>query len=271
MSFQVIGAVVHPTSNEAHHALEELTTLAQERGLEVTDATLGGSANLIVSLGGDGTMLRAAKHAAMASLPVLGVNLGKMGFLASAEAGNLGAALDALGSGDYTIEPRMMLEGEATTAGEPLATAVALNEIVVEKPTPARVVEVEVFVGDQEVARYTADGFIVSSPTGSTAYSLSAGGPVVEPDADVMVLTPVCPHSIRWRSLVVSPHHPVELRVVEGSGAMSADGQTVVMLPEGASVLVRPRAEPLRIVRLGNDGFFLRFKSRFGPGSYRPI
>jgi NAD+ kinase len=271
MSFQVIGAVVHPTMDVAHRALEELTTLAKERGLEVTDATLGGPANLVVALGGDGTMLRAARHAALASLPVLGVNLGKMGFLASAEAGNLGAALDALGSGDYAIEPRMMLDGEATNGGEPLATAVALNEIVVEKPTPSRVVEVDVFVGDQEVARYTADGFIVSSPTGSTAYSLSAGGPVVEPDVDVMVLTPVCPHSIRWRSLVVSPRHPVSLRLVEGPGALSADGQTVVRLPEGAEVTVRPRAEPLRIVRLGHNGFFLRFKSRFGPGSYQPI
>lgn len=271
MSFQLIGAVVHPTSHAAQRALEELTTLAKERGLDVADATLGGPADLIVSLGGDGTMLRAARQAAIASLPLLGVNLGKMGFLASAEAGNLAAALDALGAGDYTIESRMMLEGEATTGGEPLATAVALNEIVVEKPTPSRVVEVDVFVGDQEVARYTADGFIVSSPTGSTAYSLSAGGPVVEPDANVMVLTPVCPHSIRWRSLVVSPHHPVEVRLVEGAGALSADGQSVAMLPEGAAVSVRPRAEPLRVVRLRDDGFFLRFKSRFDPGSYRPI
>ena len=271
MTIRVIGAVVHPTSPEAQRALEELTTLAEARGLEVTDATLGGPVDVVVSLGGDGTLLRAARQAAFRSALLLGVNLGKMGFLASADAGNLNPALDALQTGQYSVEPRMMLVGEATVDGGPLATAIALNEIVVEKPIPSRVIEVEVSVGDQQVARYTADGFIVSTPTGSTAYSLSAGGPVVEPETNVMVLTPVCPHSIRWRSLVVSPNHPVLLTLVDGAGALAADGQTVVHLPEGAAVRVQPRAEPLRLIRLGDDGFFLRFKSRFGPGSYRPI
>lgn len=270
MNVQTIGVVVHPTSDAAQRAYEEIVELASSVGLHVVDATLGPPADLILSLGGDGTMLRAAREAARRGIPLLGVNLGRMGFLASAEVGNLKAAVEAIELGDYTIESRMMLDGAATVGGEPLATATALNEIVVEKPTPSKVVDVEVFVGDEEVARYTADGFIIATSTGSTAYSLSAGGPVVEPELNVMVLTPVCPHSIRWRSVVVAPTRPVTVRLVEGGGALSADGQHVVQLPPAAAVAVQPHREPLQLVRLGRDGFFVRFQSRFGPGSYRP-
>jgi len=271
VNIETLGVVVHPTSQAAQRAFEELTSLATAAGLKVVDATLGGGADLIVSLGGDGTMLRAAGEATRRGVPLLGVNLGKMGFLASAEADNLKAAVAALQSGDYTLELRMMLDGVATLAGEPLAAAVALNEVVVEKPTPSKVIEVDVFVGDEEVARYTADGFIVATSTGSTAYSLSAGGPVVEPGLNVMILTPVCPHSIRWRSVVVSPDRPVVVRLVDGGGALSADGQHVAHLPDAAAVTVQPHKEPLRLVRLDRDGFFPRFQSRFAPGSYRPV
>jgi NAD+ kinase len=271
VNVQTIGVVVHPTSEAAHQAYEEIIELASTVGLQVVDATLGFPADLIVSLGGDGTMLRAAREARRRGIPLLGVNLGRMGFLAFAEAGNLKAAVEAIRSGDYMIELRMMLDGAATIGSKALATATALNEIVVEKPTPSRVVDVEVYVGGEEVARYTADGFIIATPTGSTAYSLSAGGPVVEPELNVMILTPVCPHSIRWRSVVVAPTRPVTVRLVEGGGALSADGQHVVQLPPAAAVTVQPHEEPLRLVRLGDDGFFLRFQSRFGPGSYRPI
>jgi len=268
----IIGVVVHPTSEAAERAYEEIVELASSVGVQVVDATLGGPADLILSLGGDGTMLRAAREAVRRGIPLLGVNLGRMGFLASAEAGNLKAAIEAIELGDYTIEFRMMLDGAVTIGGEPLAAATALNEIVVEKPTPSKVVDVEVFVGDEEVARYTADGFIIATSTGSTAYSLSAGGPVVEPELNVMVLTPVCPHSIRWRSVVVGPTRPVTVRLVDGGGALSADGRHVVQLPPAAAVTVQPHKEPLRLVRLAGDGgFFLRFQSRFGPGSYHPV
>jgi len=272
VNIQTIGVVVHPASDAAQRAYEEIIGLASSVGLRVVDATLGASADLIVSLGGDGTMLRAAREAVKRGIPLIGVNLGRMGFLASAEAGNLKAAVEALQSGDYTIELRMMLDGAATIQGEPLASATALNEVVIEKPTPSKVVDVEVLVGDEEVARYTADGFIIATSTGSTAYSLSAGGPVVEPELNVMVLTPVCPHSIRWRSVVVAPTRPVTVRLVDGGGALSADGRHVVQLPPAAAVTVQPHKEPLRLVRLAGDGgFFLRFQSRFGPGSYHPV
>src|SRR5438552_2768086 len=168
MKVQTIGVVVHPASEAAQRAYEEIVELASSVGLQVVDATLGPPADLILSLGGDGTMLRAAREAARRGIPLLGVNLGRMGFLASAEVGNLKAAVEAIEEGDYTIELRMMLDGAATIGDEPLATAAALNEIVVEKPTPSKVVDVEVFVGGEEVARYTADGFIIATSTGPT-------------------------------------------------------------------------------------------------------
>ena len=130
MNIQTIGVVVHPASEAAQRAYEELIELSESVGLRVVDATLGAPADLIVSLGGDGTMLRAAREAAKRGIPLIGVNLGRMGFLASAEAGNLKAAVEALQSGDYTIDLRMMLDGAATIGDEPLAAATALNEIV---------------------------------------------------------------------------------------------------------------------------------------------
>lgn len=265
----VIAAVVHPTSEEAQRAYEELSVLATARGVEVRDAASSEAPDLVVALGGDGTLLRAARAAAMAHVPLLGVNLGRMGFLSSAEAGRLEEAIEALQCGDYTTENRRMLDGQASLDGEWLVGALALNEIVVEKATPSRVIDIEVSVGGEEVARYTADGFIVSTSTGSTAYALSAGGPVVEPDLDVMVLTPVCAHSIRWRSLVVGVDRPVGVRLVHASGALVADGQAVAALPNGAAVTVSPHPEPLRLIRLKDNGFFERFRSRFDPGSYR--
>ncbi|HEU5001740.1 MAG TPA: NAD(+)/NADH kinase [Actinomycetota bacterium] len=263
-----IGAVVHPTAEPARRAYDELQALATAHSISVAQADAGGAYDLVVALGGDGTMLRAAGVAAGRGVPLLGVNLGRMGFLSSAEGDNLAGAVEALEAGDYTIEPRRMLAGEATLDGALLVSAVALNEVVVEKSAPSTVVDIDVSVGGESVAQYTADGFIVATSTGSTAYSLSAGGPVVEPELDVMVLTPVCAHSIRWRSVVVGPDRPVTVRLVGHSGALVADGHQVGMLPTGSAVTVRPHPVPLRLVRLKDDGFFMRFKSRFNPGSY---
>lgn len=274
-SIRVIGVVTHPTSPTARLAYGQLEAFALVRGLGLVSLDQAPSAEGneqaaaegIVALGGDGTMLRAAREASARHLPLLGVNLGRMGFLSSAEQEHLEQAVDALQAGDYTIEPRMMLDGEASLAGELLVRCLALNEIVIEKAAPSRVIDVDLAVGGEVVARYTADGFIVSTPTGSTAYSLSAGGPILEPDLDAMVLTPVCAHSLRWRAIVVGPHRPVVVTLVEGGGALVADGQPVGLLPDGAEVSIQPHPEPLRLIRLKDEGFFSRFRSRFDPGA----
>lgn len=266
MRVKTLGVVRHPTSAAAARAMEELSRFAAAGGLSVVPTEAGTPFDAIVALGGDGTMLRAALQAARASVPLLGVNLGRVGFLSAAEEGHMEQAVAALEAGDFSIEPRMMLDGEASLAGEPLLACLALNEVVVEKATPSRVIDVDLTVGGEDVARYTADGFIVATPTGSTAYSLSAGGPIVEPELDAMVLTPVCAHSLRWRAIVVGPHRPVVVTLVDGGGALVADGQPVGLLPDGAAVTIQPHPEPLRLIRLKDEGFFSRFRSRFDPG-----
>ena len=263
-----LGVVAHPTSSAAARVLVELTRLAGASGMAVTPVEPGraGSFEAIVALGGDGTMLRAAREAGLRRLPLLGVNLGRIGFLSAAEEGQLEQAVAALRADDYGIEPRMLLDGVATRGGEPLLSSLALNEVVVEKATPSRVIDVDLAVGDEDVARYTADGFIVATPTGSTAYALSAGGPILEPDLDAMVLVPVCAHSLRWRAIVVGTRRPVVVTMVDGGGALVADGQPVGLLPDGSAVSIQPHPEPLRLIRLKDEGFFSRFRSRFDPG-----
>lgn len=258
------GVVVHPSSAEAARAAERFSAAAGSAGLEVVEAGPGASVEIVVSFGGDGTILRGAGIAAGLGVPLLGINVGRLGFLSAAGAAEAERAAALLAAGSFTLEPRMMLVAEAAGESGPVR-ARALNEVVLEKPAPSRVVRVRVAVGQEEVATYTADGFIVATPTGSTAYSLSAGGPVLEPGMHAIVLTPVSPHEPMWRSIVVGPERPVTMAALDGPSALSADGRTVAMLPPGAAVVVGPDPEPLRIVRFEGPGFFPRLRTRFVP------
>ncbi|MGH2770115.1 MAG: NAD(+)/NADH kinase [Actinomycetota bacterium] len=273
---KAIGAIVHPTRPQAQRVLDELRRAAEAHGMQVVEllgeerlADPGPEPDVIVALGGDGTVLRAARVAASRNLPLLGINLGHLGFLSSADPGSLEATVDALAAGTFTIESHMMLSCVASHGGTRLIGIDALNEIVVERATPSRVVHLVVSVGTEELTTCTADGFIVATPTGSTAYSMSAGGPIVDPGLRVMILTPVCPHTPLWRAVVVGPEHPVVITVLDATAVLSADGQYVDGLPLGAQLRVRPRPEPLRIIRLSGSGFFLRLRERF-PADFLP-
>lgn len=255
------AVVVHPTSPDAREAAERFAKLAGSSGAAVLDASSGAPADAVVAFGGDGTILTGAGVAASRRVPLLGVNVGRLGFLSSCGAAELEEAIERLTSGDYTIESRMMLEAEAS-APEPLV-ALALNEFVLEKPVPSRVIRVRVAVGEEEVATYTADGFIVATPTGSTAYSLSAGGPIVEPALRAMILTPVSSHSPVWRAIVVGPERAVSLSPEDRPATLSADGRPVGTLPPGTPVVVRPSDRMLESVRLGGPAFFTRLRARF--------
>lgn len=240
-----VGLLVHPSKAEARQAADDLRRLAEGKGLKVVDAAEGGS-DVVVALGGDGTILRAARLAHDAEVPLLGINVGRLGFLSTIDASRLESALEALATGTYAIEKRMMLEGSFGNN----ASAHALNEFVVEKATPSRVIGIRVSVDSDVIATYTADGFIVATPTGSTAYSLSAGGPVLEPSIDAIVLTPVSAHSPLWRSIVVEPERSVSLDIVDGTAAFSADGQPLATLETGQGAKVRRAERPLQLVNL---------------------
>jgi NAD+ kinase len=224
---------------------------------------------LVLSVGGDGTLLRAAQLANQADVPLLGVKVGRLGFLTEVEPE---AALDLLGEflgGKMHLEERMAIVARASDApwSEPQW---ALNEIIVEKRARHRLIRLAAHVGGEYVTTFSADGVIVATPTGSTAYSFSARGPIVSPKVPCMLLTPVSPHMVFDRSIVLSVDEGVTLEVVgDEPGLLSADGRPGLELPMGSSVRIEPAGRPARLVRRdGSPSFFRLLREKFSlPGA----
>ncbi len=279
-----IGAVVHTGRASAlalgkqlvvwaaEHGVE-LRTLAEERGclgeeLEVPCVPAPEFArglDLVVALGGDGTLLRAVGLALEAQVPVLGVNLGRLGFLTEVEADGLPLALDAVWEGRYQVERRTTLAVRVLVEGTCVATDLAVNDVVLEKAARERLAGVAVQLGGRLFARYAADGIIVASPTGSTAYSFSAGGPIVSPRLDALLLTPVAPHMVFNRSLVLHPDEDVRLEVLADGPSVveNIDGRTVRELVPGTVVEVRRGPYQALLVRVERAQFFGLVRSKF--------
>jgi NAD+ kinase len=257
----------------------------------------GVGTRVAISLGGDGTMLRTVELAGASGIPVLGVNLGRMGYLTEVEPADLTSALDRLESGAYEVEERMTLDVSVSRRsrdeGEPRARrvgptaptgtsirdgpgslgqsgrdhAIALNEAIVEKAAPGRTLRVGIELAGRPFLRYVCDGLIVATPTGSTAYNLSARGPIVSPELRSMVLTPVAPHLLFDRSLVLGPEEEVCVTVEEGSsGMLVVDGAHMEVLSAGDSVACRAGKLPARLVRFGRRDFHAILRSKFGLG-----
>lgn len=215
----------------------------------------------IIVLGGDGTMLRAARDYVEEEIPLLGVNLGTLGYLAEVEKANIEHALEKLVNKDYFIEERMMLEGNVLRDGNSVVYTVALNDIGVLKAQPFRAINFDVYVNGQFLKSYGADGMIISTPTGSTGYNLSAGGPVVEPGADLLVLTPICPHTMTSRSIVLSGEDEVyiEIKEAKNGGVQDAfamsDGAGHFELKTGDTIVMRRSDKRTRIIKLNRVSF----------------
>ena len=228
------------------------------------------SAGLALSLGGDGTMLRAVKMLGDAGVPIIGVNVGLLGYLTEVEPPALTTALErwAAGAeaGEWRIEERMMLDATLRRVGSDKSeTWTALNEAVVEKQEAGHTVRLLVRIDGAAFTSYAADGLIIATPTGSTAYSLSARGPVVSPKHRALLLTPVSPHMLFDRSLVLDPDEEVEIEVSgHRAAALSIDGQTAASLAEGDIVGVRASASVARFVRFGERRFHQILKTKFG-------
>jgi NAD+ kinase len=233
-------------------------------------------AGLALSLGGDGTMLRTVKMLGGAGVPIIGVNIGLLGYLTEVEPPALTAALErwSAGSekGEWRIEERMMLDAtlQRSTVGEVTGdtgadTWTALNEAVVEKQEAGHTVRLLVRIDGATFTSYAADGLIIATPTGSTAYSLSARGPVVSPKHRALLLTPVSPHMLFDRSLVLDPDEEVEIEVIGNRPAtLSIDGQAATSLAEGDTVIVRASSSVARFVRFGERRFHQILKTKFG-------
>jgi NAD+ kinase len=219
-------------------------------------AQLADATDLLVVLGGDGTFLRAAAAVAQVDVPLLGVNAGKVGFLSKAEADELEQVLEMLAGDRFTLEARMVIEARILAAGASVPTdaaqaaRVALNEAAIVRGSQARVMRLELSVNDTHVATYIADGIVVASPTGSTGYSSSAGGPILDPTARNLVVTPIAAYLAAIRSIVVGPQHTVTVRVLDAFDCLvSIDGHEDIPLQIGDAVQVRARERPIRIVQ----------------------
>ncbi len=223
--------------------------------------------DLMIVLGGDGTMLSVARSMGARQKPVLGVNLGSLGFLTDISRADLYSALESVLVGDYSIESRIMLSAELTRNGNLLAKRIVLNDVVITKGAIARIIEVGVDINDQFVAVIRADGVILSTPTGSTAYSLAAGGPILYPGIGSMILTPICPHTLTYRPVVVADSSRFELTLRSNSGEVYAtfDGQVSFPMLQGDVVRVRKSRNKLKLVSLPGHNYFrvLRNKLRW--------
>jgi NAD+ kinase len=229
--------------------------------------TFGEGLDVVVAMGGDGTFLRAAYLARDRGLPLLGVNLGRLGFLSEVEAAFVPQALERLVAGDFEVEERMTLAVTVHDAdGGKVATSWALNDASVERTVPQRLIVYEVCINEAVMANVPADAVICATPTGSTAYAFSAGGPIMSPLVDAILLTPVAPHSLFDRTVVVDPREQLSVRAVAGESAcvVSCDGRESITVPPGGSVRVSRGEMPVRMARLAPFNFYQRVRDKFG-------
>jgi NAD+ kinase len=264
--------VVHPQRSAAWELATTARRWWESHGREVievreaepdTSFAVREDLELAVSLGGDGTMLRTVELVVQAGVPVLGVNLGRMGYLTAVEPAGIEEAFEKVLAGTYLVEERMALEVEL--AGTVEGRFMALNDAIVEKTEPGHTIRVAVEIAGRPFLTYVADGLLVSTPTGSTAYNLSARGPVVSPRLRAMVLTPVSPHMLFDRSLVLEPEEWVRLTVLEGRTAgVVIDGARIIHLSLGDSVVCRAAAQSARLVSFGARDFHAALRARFG-------
>jgi NAD+ kinase len=222
----------------------------------------------VVVLGGDGTMLAAARAVALAGIPILGVNLGSLGFMTEIRLEELETTLDALAAGKIVRDERAMVHCQLQRGGQCVETYDALNDIVVNKAALARIVDFDVYVNQQFVSNYKADGLIVATPTGSTAYSLAAGGPILAPSVDAFLITPVSPHALTNRPLVVPDRSEIviEVKQTQEEAYLTVDGQTGVPLRKGDRIVCKKSQHTIKLLHLAQRGFFdvLRAKLKWG-------
>ena len=264
--FQTVGLVGN--TDKPGHA----RTLAQAARLVTTSgrralthpadlAALAREVDLLLVFGGDGTMLRVARETAGSATPILGINTGSLGFLTAAPVKQLAATLQKIWRGEFRFETRALIEASGKKFRH-----LALNDFVIARGNQPRLVELAVSVDAQPLTHYRADGLIVSSPTGSTAYSLAAGGAIIAPNAEVFELTPVCAHTLSNRSLILDFASAIQIKVVSGraDSQLSGDGQLLTQLAPGDTVTIRRSRHAVRLVQLADNSFFDTLRAKLG-------
>ncbi len=222
----------------------------------------------LLTLGGDGTLLRGARYIDGRDVPILGVNLGRLGFLTSCGTDDLEVALKNLAHGNYTADPRMVLSAAASDgSGKETHQWRALNDVALHKGGFARVVRLKISINDNAIGTYAADGIVISTPTGSTAYSLSAGGPVVDPTVESIIITPISAHTLAIRPLVIPPDAVVTIEPASPTELLvTVDGQVGTRLVQNEKLTVKRADKPVRLVRFPGTTFFERLRVKLGWG-----
>lgn len=226
-------------------------------------SSIPGDTDCILVLGGDGTLIQAASDVAELDIPILGINTGRLGYLTDVDKDEIIPALENLISDKYIVDERMMITGDIISGDKKICSDRSLNDIIVHRQGNMRIVEYNVYVNKKFLKSYRADGIIVSTPTGSTAYSLSAGGPIVEPGSKLFIITPICPHTLNSRSVVLSADDEIFISTGKTENAVAFDGREVADLPEDGGVRITRSDKVTKIVRLHDDSFLNVLHNKF--------
>ena len=277
LSFQCVGLVGRSQHEDAAPVLNELVRLLQSRGAEIlleqrlaellpvaglsacALEDIGEKADLVIVVGGDGSLLGAARTLARSDVAVLGVNRGRLGFLTDINPDDVHAQVGAVLDGEFTHEKRFLLDAKVMRDGAGVGRADALNDVVVNSGTSAQMIELELYIDDTFVYRQRADGLIVSTPTGSTAYSLSGGGPIMHPALDAVVLVPMFPHALSSRPIVVDGNSEIRIDVLSRNRIhppVTCDGQVNITARPGDSVVIRKKPEKLTLLHPVGHSFY---------------
>jgi NAD+ kinase len=252
----------NPHKEKAKLAVKELKAYFRKKKIQVVNGQPPkirlGADDLVVALGGDGTLLRVARAVAGCNVPVLGVNLGGLGFLTEVTRQEMYKTLDKILQGNIAVEERMMLRAELWRGKKKLGEYLALNDVVVNSSQEARVVSLDLAIDKKPVANYIADGLIVSTPTGSTAYTLSAGGPIVYPDMELIIVTPICPHMLTLRPLIVAAEKSIAitLKTDHQVGNVTMDGQVAVTVTLNDVIVVKKAEEKFLLITNPYKNYF---------------
>ena len=282
--FNVVAIVARRLTDRILESITKIDSLMNEMGIQtlleekvlsalkldrgdgvVTRAELGGVADLVIVVGGDGSILGVSRDLAGSGVPVVGVNRGSLGFLAAIAPGDIEEKFEQILSGDYSIEDHFLLEAQVFRDDVLVSSSTALNDVVVNPSSMSRMMEFDLLVNEEFVYNQRSDGIIVASPTGSTAYSLSAGGPIMHPRLDAVVVVPMFPHTLTSRPLVVSGDSTVMVRIIdaaEGAPQLSCDSQINLPLEVGDVVKVGKSEEPLNLLYPAGHSFYESCRSK---------
>ena len=271
--------ITNEAKDPEYRYTREITSYLEAHGAEVAGVVSGKKTehmklqteiDCVIVLGGDGTLLKAARDIVEYEIPLIGINLGTLGYLAEVEISNIESALEQLICGEYTKEERMMLAGSVFDKGMETENNFALNDIVISRCGSLEILQFDIYVNGRFLNSYSADGMIVATPTGSTGYNLSAGGPIVEPGAQLLLLTPICPHTLNTRSIVLSPEDEVTIEIPPGKEQTvqtveaNFDGTHKVILKTGDKIVIKKAAVTTGILKLNTESFLEILHKKMG-------